>query len=266
MRNLPVVYEDVTDRDDVAEPAYLDIVEGFEAIGYRQVARVLGRPSRGLDDFVRDYSEEHHASLRAGIPRPAVLLVSPDGLVLVQVAWFYDFPEVIASTRMADGSLIETQRRWDGVPPWPKRAERLRRKAKLEGEMRRNETRGRHLREVDGDDPAGLEAAHLAHVAAAGGAPVPAPSTRAEVLAEVEHRFTRAMAIADRFALVYKLSSSLFAVLIAVGMLAVIATQEGLVILVGVVLFTLVTPVVLPRLYWGLLYARWYRPAYRPHR
>ena len=259
----PIEYDDVTGRNDVPEPAYPDIVAGFEAIGYRQVARVRQLPREGLDAFVEDYAAEERDMLREGMARPGVVLVSPDGLVMVEVAWFYGFPTVTASTRMADGSLVETQRRWDDVPPWPQKAERLRRRASISGEMRRAQTRGRRIHDVVTDDPEELDEAHRAHVAAAGSTPAPAPATPGEVVAELEHRFASAMAIADRFALAYKIASSLLAAVIVVGMIAVVFGTRSLPgIILGLIVFTAITPLVLPRLFWGLLYAEWYRPPY----
>lgn len=266
MRPLPIVHEDVTGRDDVPEPAYLEVVAGFEELGYRSVARVVGRPREGYDAFIAEYAEEHHASLRAGMPRPDVLLLSPDALVLVQVAWFFDFPAVVASTRMADGTLVETHRRWDAVPPWQRRGERIRRRASVDGEMRRAETRGRAVHVVDGDDPSAFEAAHRAHVASTGGTPVPAPSTPGEVVAELEHRFARSLAVSERFVLVYKLASRLLVVLVGLAMLAVAVTQPWPLVVVGLVLLGLLTPLLLPRLWWWLSYARWWRPSYRAAR
>jgi hypothetical protein len=216
-----------------------------------------------MDALLDEYAEEHWDMLRDGMARPAVVLVSPDGLVMLEVAWFYGFPTVTASTGTADGSLVETQRRWDDVPPWPQRAEKLRRRATISGEMGRAQSRGRRVHEVVSDDPAELEEAHRAHVAAAGSTPLPAPATPAEVVAELEHRLASAMAIADRFALVYKLFSSLLAVVIVIGMIAVVfGTGSLLAIILGLVVFTAITPLVLPRLFWGLLYAEWYRPQY----
>jgi hypothetical protein len=261
---LPIVYDDVTGRDDVPEPAYPEIVAGYEALGYRQVARVLGLPREGMDEFLEDYAAEHQDMLREGMGRPGVVLVSPDGLVMLEVAWFYGFPTVTASTQMADGSLVETQRRWDDVPPWPQRAEKLRRRATISGEMRRAQTRGRRIHDVVSDDPEELDEAHRAHVEAAPSTPVPAPATSAEVVAELEHRLASAMTIADRFALAYKVASSVLAAVIVVGMLAVVfGTGSLLAIILGLVVFTAITPLVLPRLFWGLLYAEWYRPPYR---
>jgi hypothetical protein len=182
---------------------------------------------------------------------------------MVEVAWFYGFPTVTASTLMADGSLVETQRRWDDVPPWPRKAEKLRRRASIGGEIRRSQTRGRRIHDVVTEDPAELDEAHRAHVAASASTPVPAPATPGEVVAELEHRFASAMAIADRFALAYKIASSLLAAVIVIGMVAVVfGTRSLLGIVLGLVVFTAITPLVLPRLFWGLLYAEWYRPPY----
>ena len=47
------------------------------------------------------------------------------------------------------GSLVETHRRWDDVPPWPKRADRMRRRATVDGEMRKSESRGLRLHVVE---------------------------------------------------------------------------------------------------------------------
>lgn len=262
-RPLPVVYEDVTGRTDVPDPAHLDVVAAYEEIGYRQAARVVGRPRQGIDAFVADYAPEHHDALRDGLARPTVMLLSADDLVLVQVSWFHGFPHVVASTRLADGGLVETHRRWDDVPPWPRWGERVRRRARLDGEMRRPETRGRTVHVVDGDDPAALDAAHRTHVARTGASPVPSPSTPAELIREVEHRFRGAVASADRFALVQKLAGALVTVLGAIVLLALLATQPWPVVAVGAVLVAVVTVVLLPRMYFWVLYAQWYRPQYR---
>jgi hypothetical protein len=265
-RELPVVYEDVTDRTDVPDPAHLDVVAGYEAIGYRQVARILGSARGGIDAFVRDYSDEHRDALRVGLSLPSVLLLSADDLVLVHVAWFYGFPAVIASTGMADGSLVETHRRWDDVPPWPKRAERVRRRARLDGEMRRPESRGRSIHVVEGDDPASLDAAHRGHVSRARSTPVPSVSSPAELVREVEHRFRGSVVSADRFVLVQKLAGALVTAVGAIVLLALLATQPWPVVVAGAVVVALLTVLLLPRLYFWILYAQWYRPRYRARR
>jgi hypothetical protein len=111
-----------------------------------------------------------------------------------------------------------------------------------------------------------LEAAHRAHVASTGGHPVPSPSTPGEVAAELDQRFARSLVDSERFMLLYELARRLLVVLVGLAMLAVAVTHPWPLDVVGLVLLGLLTPLLLPRLWWWLSYARWWRSSYRASR
>jgi hypothetical protein len=66
--------------------------------------------------------------------------------------------------------------------------------------------------------------------------------------------------------LLYELASRLLVVLVGLATLAVAVTHPWPLDVVGLVLLGLLTPLLLPRLWWWLSYARWWRSSYRASR
>lgn len=111
-----IEYVDVTnDPDDRVD--YPEIVRVFLDLGFEQVGRVLARPVDGTFEemaagygYLADEALEHMT-----VPTP--VLRSPDGTAFAEVSWFFGSPSVRIRTRLRDGSMAETLRRWDNPPP-----------------------------------------------------------------------------------------------------------------------------------------------------
>jgi hypothetical protein len=193
-------YVDVTGQGGPAAPHQAQ-VQSFEELGYRGMALVrIEISSGGFEALAADYTPEHRAEMLEHLPAPHTLLRSADGLVLARIGWFWSWPGVELHTFMSDGARVETQRRWDEVPPWPVKRRSLHRFATVEGEMTRAAARGRSVAVADGADARRLDEAHRAHVAAYaevhGCTPAPAPTAMDEVIALSEHATEHAWAVA----------------------------------------------------------------------
>jgi hypothetical protein len=95
--------------------------------------------------LVRGYAKEHRAALLAEVGRPTPVLVSRDRTTAVAVSDLYGEAAVRMRTFLADGSLVETQRRWQQLPPWPGRLAPFRRFTTVEKEMMRSAAPGRSV-------------------------------------------------------------------------------------------------------------------------
>lgn len=128
------------------------------------------------DRLVRGYDGDARAQLLAQLGRPCPVLASADGTTLASVSDLFGMPSVRMRTFLADGSLVETERRWSGLPPWPGRMAPFRRFTSVEREMARCVAPGRTLL-ISTDAPAGQLEEHRRQVArvsaARGAAPVP---------------------------------------------------------------------------------------------
>jgi hypothetical protein len=95
--------------------------------------------------LVRGYAKEHRAALLAEVGRPTPVLVSRDRTTAVAVNDLYGEVAVRMRTLLADGSLVETQRRWQQLPPWPRRLAPFRRFTTVDKEMMRSAAPGRSV-------------------------------------------------------------------------------------------------------------------------
>ena len=111
-----IEYVDVTnDPDDRVD--YPEIVRVFLDLGFQQVGRVLARPTDGtLEEVAAGFGDLADETLEhMTVPTP--VLRSPDGMAFAEVSWFFGSPSVRIRTRLEDGSMAETLRRWDSPPP-----------------------------------------------------------------------------------------------------------------------------------------------------
>ena len=96
--------------------------------------------------IVRGHRPDVRTKILAGVGRPMPVLLSDDRTVAVSVGDLLGSPAVQMRTFLADGSLVETERRWDRVPPWPGRMAPFRYLTTVEREMLRSVASGRTLR------------------------------------------------------------------------------------------------------------------------
>ena len=267
---LGLRYVDVTDEGGPAAP-HQDQVRALEELGYRQCGLVRVEPEHGgFASIADDYAPPERAEMLEHLPEPHTLLRSPDGLVLGRVGWFWSWPSVDLCTFMSDGARVETQRRWDEMPPWPVKRSHQRRFATVEGEMSRSAARGRSFAVVDGADARRLDEAHRAHVQAYadvnGCTPVPAPGSIDEVISLSEHAYEHALRVARRYA---RVGNVVVVVLVLAVQLAFLSLLDVLqapwwVNLLGAVLLALASLAALAPFAVRFAYTRWWRPAYRP--
>ena len=95
---------------------------------------------------VRGHRPDVRTQMLAGVGRPVPVLLSDDRTVAVSVSDLLGSAAVQMRTFLADGSLVETERRWDRVPPWPGRMAPFRYLTTVEREMLRSVASGRTLR------------------------------------------------------------------------------------------------------------------------
>jgi hypothetical protein len=110
---------DATDfADDRVD--YPEIVDEFLSMGFTQVGRVILQPTVGtLEDMAADYPGEQKEKMLAHGDVPTPILRAPNGSAFVDVSWFWDSPSVRIRTELADGSVVETNRRWENPPGLP---------------------------------------------------------------------------------------------------------------------------------------------------
>jgi hypothetical protein len=267
---LGLRYVDVTDAGGPAAP-HQDQVRALEELGYRQCGLVRVEPvSGGFPSLADDYAPDERAEMLEHLPEPHTLLRSPDGLVLARVGWFWSWPSVDLCSFMSDGARVETQRRWDEMPPWPVKRAQQRRFATVEGEMTRSAARGRSFAVVDGADARRIDEAHRAHVQAYadvhGCTPVPAPTSMDEVVALSEHAYEHALKVARRYA---RVGNVVVVALVIAAQLAFMYLLDALaarwwVNLIGAVLLAVASLAALAPFAVRFAYTRWWRPAYRP--
>lgn len=270
MGRFRIRYEDVTDRIG-PEPPYPELVEALRELGYHREGLLLGTPEPGgVEQLAAGWAPSVREEMIANLRRPVTVLRSPDGAALVAVGWFWDWPEVVFATSMADGALVETHRRWDAVPPWPRRRRHQRRHATVEGEMTRQAARGRSVAVVPSTDLAVLDEAHRAHVAAYadvhGTEPSPAPSAMDIVVARKEGAWAHAWAVARRYAVATTVL--LYAVQLAVTMVfaALLCSRHPVAALTWAAAAVVTVLLGAPWSQVRLAYVRWWRPPYRGDR
>jgi hypothetical protein len=264
-------YVDVTAEAGPAAP-HQDQVRALEEVGYRPTGLVRVDTDRGFAELAADYAPEPRAEMLEHLPAPHTVLVSADGLVMARVGWFWSWPGVEMHTFMSDGARVETQRRWDEVPPWPEKRARQRRFATVEGEMTRAAARGRSIAVVADADAQRLDEAHRAHVAAYadvhGCTPAPAPTAMDQVIALGEHATQHAWAVARTYARVGNvvlLALAFVWVLASLLLLDVLGAPWWAQALVGASVLAVAFGL-LSRFAVRFAYTRWWRPAYRPSR
>lgn len=101
--------------------------------------------SRQAARLARGYAKEHRAALLAEVGRPTPVLVSRDRATAVAVSDLYGQAAVRMRTFLADGSLVETNRRWQHLPPWPRRLAPFQRFTTVDREMLRSAAPGRSV-------------------------------------------------------------------------------------------------------------------------
>jgi hypothetical protein len=155
----------VSFRDATGQAADLvhfpEVVEAFEALGFRRLGRLERVYPEGLDRAADSYAEEHRPVFQQHKAVPMTVLVAGDGTALVLVDWWWGMPDVRIRTAMADGSVVETRRAWDHAPVLPQSLARIQSQLDLAGEQTLGSVpaRGREVALVTGA-PAELWAAH----------------------------------------------------------------------------------------------------------
>ena len=202
-RSRPV-YAYVTEAEGPPAP-HPDQVLAFQEIGYDVLGLVtLDVDPGGFEGLAAGYAPGDREEVLTHFPEPATILRSADGLVQATAAWFWAEPALELRTWMSDGSLVETQRRWPEVPPWPRRRAAAWRFATVEGEMTRQAAEGRSIATVPDADAARLDEAHRAHVRAYAEAhgcdPVLAPASMPEMIAALERATVHMWRVAEVYA------------------------------------------------------------------
>jgi hypothetical protein len=134
--------------------------------------------AKGATRLTSGYDDTTRSVLLDQVGRPYPILLSADRTVAVEVSDLFGSPAVRMRSFLGDGSLIETQRRWDAVPPWPRRLAPFRRFTTVGREMTGSVAPGRTLA-ISDQAPVGQLDEHRRHVAAVSAsrasAPVPYP-------------------------------------------------------------------------------------------
>ena len=255
-------YRDAT-GDDRPSP-FPEIVEALEDLGFQQVGRIEAAVvPGGVDVLAKGYPPGQRELFKEHAPIPSDVLVAPDGSAFVDVAWFWGWPSVRFRSLTMTGAMVETVRRWDAMPPWPRSMGRSYRYASVEQEMTRSATGDRSILAADGS-PAELWEAHRAHLAAyekQGGAPV-----RHESLESALWLTRRAYEHDD--AVVTRANRAVTLLTVLVCLLVGAATApvlDGLLssLVVGPMVVGAVVLVVAPWAQIRLWYLRWIRPSFR---
>jgi len=110
---------DVTDSTD-QRVDYPEIVDEFLDMGFTRLGRAVLVPTEGThEDTAADYEPALEAKYLAHCDVPTPMLRAPDGSAFAEVSWFWDAPSVRIRTELADGSAVETNRRWENPPGLP---------------------------------------------------------------------------------------------------------------------------------------------------
>ena len=183
---------------------YPELVAALEAIGFRRVGGLLARFHEESDReaLVTAYAPDVQPTLRISTQTPETVLAAPDASALVGVDWFWQQPSVRFRSLMTDDGVVETQRAWDHLPPWPVSGQQYVRHLRLRPEQDHSAS-GRRFTIVEGDDMGALWEAHRRELGRARGKPREHRSIdQAAVLwAQLMHHDMRAEAKAARWAL-----------------------------------------------------------------
>jgi hypothetical protein len=123
MPDLTPGFRDAT-ADAPARIHFPDVVEGFEALGFRRLGRMERVHPGGVDAVAMVFAEEHREMFREQKSVPMVVLAAEQSNAFVLVDWWWGMPEVRIRTPMLDGSVVETRRAWDRPPVLEKAAQR----------------------------------------------------------------------------------------------------------------------------------------------
>jgi hypothetical protein len=115
------------------------------------------------EELVMAYSPDIQDALRRSTEVPETVLVAPDAGAFVGVDWFFGQPSVRLRTLLADDTVVETQRAWDHLPPWPAAGQQYVQHLRLRPEQDHS-ARGRQFTIVEGDDLVRLWEVHRAQV------------------------------------------------------------------------------------------------------
>src|SRR5690242_7018828 len=101
---------------------HADVVHDLLEAGLRPAGGLANDLSPERDRrLARGYEDDVAARLLEAMGRAFPILLSADREVAVEVSDMVGQPVVRMRTFLDDGSLVETDRRWDEVPPWPGR-------------------------------------------------------------------------------------------------------------------------------------------------
>lgn len=131
--------------------------------------------AKGTTQLTSGYDDTTRTVLLDQVGRPYPILLSADRTVAVEVSDLFGSPAVRMRTFLADGALVETQRRWDTVPPWPRRLAPFRRFTTVEREMLGSVAPGRTLA-ISDLSPVGQLDEHRRHVATTSASRATAPA------------------------------------------------------------------------------------------
>ena len=271
MAHVPVSLHDGPPR------YYPEIVEAFEALGFRRIGGLLLEFSdvAELEGLIEAHPAHVRVEFRESTKTPETVLVAPGSSAFVGVDWFYRQPSVRLRSLLADGRLVETQRGWDRLPVSIVEMEPYVDRLRLRPEQDRS-ARGRRFTIVEG---AGAEELWAAHGRALASAASPA----------VEHRSIDQAASLWRQVLTHDEAiernvASTYVRLLRLGVLVTVPAVLGLVFvgiylwaadgspgsaapwLAGASVVCLATAfglwLVAKRLAWWLRYVRWIRPPF----
>lgn len=146
--------------------SYPELVEGYRRLGLIAAGCVVLDPGEGgIGPIAAPFDEQSQREMTFENERPVPVLITPDGSVTVEVSDFVGSPSVRIRTVLGNGALVETLRRWDGLPSWPTSMRRAEKHLDIESEMTAHATLGggRMVLVADGL-PAELLARHHEHV------------------------------------------------------------------------------------------------------
>lgn len=158
---------DATDSTD-QRVDYPEIVEEFLAMGFTQVGRLILAPTAGThEDTAADYESEHGAAYLAHCDVPTPILWAPDGSAFVDISWFWESPSVRIRTELEDGSVAETNRRWENPPALPRQLVKYWKRFDIDRDMTKRSVprSGRSIEIVATQDSAAQWRQHQDHVA-----------------------------------------------------------------------------------------------------
>jgi hypothetical protein len=154
---------------------HAEVVRALLEAGLRPGGCLVDDPNaEGAAQLASGYDDPTRTVLLDQVGRPYPILLSADGTVAVEVSDLFGSPAVRMRSFLDDGSLVETQRRWDTVPPWPGRLAPFRRFTTVEHEMTGPVGPGRTLA-ISGRQPLGQLEEHRRHVATASASHLAAP-------------------------------------------------------------------------------------------